>query len=49
MLKIYDIDNKTLMEHNIHPYFQFKIETEPYTEFDEDATFIKVLNWEHSP
>ena len=34
-----------MLDLNIHNYYMFRVETEPFTEYDESAIYVKVYNW----
>ena len=46
MLKVFEPNDMTLMDLGIHNYFLLKVETEPFADFDEEATYIRVLFWD---
>jgi hypothetical protein len=46
MLSVFEPNESTLLDNEIHGYFLFKVETEPFTDYDEEATFIRLINWQ---
>lgn len=49
MLKPFEPSDSTLMDLGIHNYFLLKVETPPFSDFDEEASYIRVLFWDQPP
>ena len=45
MLDVYEPSLYTLHEQNIHSYFIFKVESEPYEEYNNENIHVRLVNW----
>ena len=47
MKKVFSSDTSgTLASNQIHNFYIFKIEKEPYSEYDPELVHIRLFNWE---
>lgn len=48
MLKPFEDNSKSLLDHNIYSHFIFKIESEVFEEYDPEVIYVRIFNWDDS-